>query len=75
MRKALIGAGLHAGPAAEAFAPVERLKIVFHAQHAWRVDRGACEEVLVQLAALGHAEQLRQGAIRRIGFETADGVR
>src|SRR4026208_2429564 len=37
----------------------ERVKPVLDAQHGWRVDGSALENLLVDLAALGQAENLR----------------
>jgi hypothetical protein len=48
--------------------PGERVEIVLDAQHRRRVDRLALEDALDQLAALGHAEDLRQRPGRRVAF-------
>ena len=46
--------------AAERLRPLQRVDIVLDAQHRGRVDRLALEDAFDQLAALGHAEDLRQ---------------
>ncbi len=65
-----VGAG-HAAPSSPptAFAQVERVEVVLDAQHRRRVDRLALEDAVDQLAALGHAEDLRQRPGRRVALQ------
>ena len=55
--------------------PFERVEIVFHAQHRRRVDGFALEDSLDDLAAFGHAENLRQRPGRRVALEPRDRAR
>ena len=57
------------------FAQIERIDIVLDAEHRRRVDRLALEDALDQLAALGHAEDLRQRPGRLVAFQPLDGAR
>ena len=50
---------------ADRLRPVQRVEIVLDAEHRRRVDRLADEDAVDQLAALGHAEDLRQRPGRR----------
>ena len=52
--------------------PVER---ILDAEHRRRVDRLALEDALGELAALGHAEDLRHRPRRRVALEPLDGAR
>ena len=56
---------------ADAFRPFERVEIILQRQHRRRVDRLAFEDALDELAALGHAEDLRQRPMRRVGSPAA----
>ena len=49
--------------------PVQRIEIILDAQHRRRVDGLAFEDAFVELAALGHAEDLRQRPGRLVGLE------
>ena len=60
---------------ADRLRPGERVEIVLDAQHRRRVDGRALENLLVELAALGHAEDLRQRPRRRVAFEPLDRAR
>jgi hypothetical protein len=60
---------------ADRLRPAQRVEIILDAQHGGRVDRLALEDALDQLAALGHAEDLRQRPGRRVALEPLDGAR
>src|SRR5690606_21248581 len=60
---------------AERFRPFQRVEIIFHAEHGRRVDSFADENALDQLAALGHAENLRQRPCRLVAFQPLDSPR
>ncbi len=60
---------------AERFRPFQRIEIVFHTEHGRRVDGFADEDAFDQLAALGHAENLRQRPSRLVAFQTFDSTR
>ena len=64
-----------AGEAADRGGPVQRVEVVLDAEHRGRVDRRALEDVLGQLAALGHAEQLRQRPGGRVALQPRDRAR
>ena len=49
--------------------PVQRVEIVLDAQHRRRVDGLAFEDAVVELAALGHAEDLRQRPGRLVALQ------
>ncbi len=66
-----IGARHQRLEAAELLCPEERIDIVLDAEHRRRVDRLALEDAFDQLAALGHAEDLRQRPGRRVAFAAA----
>ena len=55
--------------------PFERVDVVLDAQHRRRVDGLALEDALDELAALGHAEDLRQRPGRRVALQPLDGAR
>ena len=55
--------------AADGFCPVQRVEIILDAQHRRRVDGLAFKDAFVELAALGHAENLRQRPGRLMGLE------
>ena len=55
--------------AAERLRPVQRVEIVLDAQHRGGVDGLALEEAFGELAALGQAEQFRQGPRRGVGLK------
>ena len=57
------------------FAQFERVEIVLDAEHRRRVDRLADEDAVDQLAALGHAEDLRQRPRRRVALQPRDRAR
>ena len=61
--------------AADRFRPLQRVEIVLDAQHRRRVDGLALENAFVELAALGHAENLRQRPGRLVAFEPLDRAR
>src|SRR6478752_4521782 len=54
---------------------LERIQIIFHAQHRGCVDGLALEDAVDQLAAFGHAEDFRQRPGRRVAFEARDRAR
>jgi hypothetical protein len=56
-----IGPRHQPGKPADGLRPVERQEVILHRQHGGRVDRLAHEDAFDQLAALGQAEDLRQG--------------
>ena len=56
---------------ADRLRPDERVEIILDAQHRRRVDGLAVEDALVELAALGHAEDLRQRPRRRCSSRAA----
>ena len=60
---------------ADRLRPLQRVDIIFDAEHRWRVDRLAFEYALDQLAALGHAEQLGQRPGGLVSFEPFNGAR
>ena len=70
-----VGARDQALQPADRLRPGERIEIIFHAQHRRRVDGLAFEDAFVQLAALGHAEDLRQRPRRLVGLEPLDRAR
>ena len=74
-REVGVGARDQRVEAADRFRPVERVEIVLDAEHRRRVDRLAREDAFDQLAALGHAEDLRQRPGRLVGLEPLDGAR
>ena len=61
--------------AADALRPVERHQIILDAQHGRRVDRLARENAGIELAALRHAEDLRQRPGRHMRLEPLDRAR
>ena len=61
--------------AADRRRPLQRVEIVLHAQHRGRVDGRAFEDAGVELAALGHAEDLRQRPGGRVALQPRDRAR
>ena len=61
--------------AADRLRPFERVEIILDAQHRRRVDGLALENAFVDLAALGHAEDLRQRPRRRVALQPGHGAR
>src|SRR5579863_1060788 len=70
-----VGAGEQSLRSTERLRPLQRVDIVLDAQHRGRVDGLAFEKALGQFAALGKAEELRQGPSGRIGLEAFGGAR
>src|SRR5450830_1079456 len=68
-----LGVGVRArdggGKPADRFRPLQRVEVILDAQHRRRVDGLAGENALVQLAALGEPENLRQRPGRLMAFE------
>src|SRR5450830_1406709 len=68
-----LGVGVRArdgsGKPADRFRPLQRVEIILDAQHRRRVDGLAGENALVELAALGEPEDLRQRPSRLMAFE------
>ena len=64
-----VGARHQGLEAADRLRPVQRVEIILDAQHRRRVDGLALEDAFVELAALGHAEDLRQRPGRLVALE------
>ena len=62
------------GQAADAGGPLQGVEVVLDAQHRGRVDGRALEDVEVDLAALGHAEQLRHRPGGRVALQPGHGA-
>jgi hypothetical protein len=60
---------------ADGLRPVQRVEIILDAQHRRRVDGLALEDAFDQLAALGHAEDLRQRPGRLVALQPLDRAR
>src|SRR3546814_1193578 len=60
---------------ADSLRPFQRVDGVLDRQHRWRVDGLPGKQPLDQLAALGHAEQLRQRPGGGIALQPGDGAR
>ena len=69
-----VGARDQALQAADAFRPGEGVEIIFHRHHRRRVDGLAFENAFDDLAALGHAEDLRHRPGRRVAFQPRHGA-
>src|SRR5690606_23174527 len=61
--------------AADLFRPFEGVDIVLNTEHRWRVDGLALEDAFVELAALGHAEDLRQRPGRAVDLGPGERAR
>ena len=64
-----IGLGDEGLQAADRLRPFERIDVILDAEHGRRVDGLALEDALDELAALGHAEDLRQRPGRLVALE------
>src|SRR5215510_7118147 len=70
-----VGARDQVFQAAQRLRPRQRIEIILHAQHRRRVDGFALKNAGHELAALGHAENLRQRPWRLVGLEPLHGAR
>src|SRR5580704_11863612 len=66
-----VGACLQCRDASDALRPFEGIEIILGGQQRRRIDGRALEQLLVELALLGHAENLRQRPRRRVAFEAS----
>src|SRR5271169_712534 len=69
------GARLQRLEAADRFRPFEGVEIILDAKHRRRIDGFADKDAFDQLAAFGHAEDLRHRPSRLVTFEAGNGAR